>query len=509
MIDIGKLSFRGEFGIANGSAVTDFVLAGVAQEFDQSVMRKMLSISPNDLAAKLTEGGSVLVCTKVDGEGTFVYFDQSKTGHEQLFAFSVGGRVRVGFKALNELGNKLKSAGVQSALLRCELSLAAQATRQASLAQVESNTIRDGVSEVIRVSFSGTEAEIERFRLVVLDVVMLDRKDLRANQHDFNTTLQWMQKVIGCDKSRRSGDTADEAQTAYCMHAEVVAEKDLRASFDRLVQAGEEGIVVRRLNRNDIWKIKPHRTIDAVVIGYVEGEFEDKYGVNSMLTALCLEGDQQGVMQSFVRVGGGLSDELRVSLLDRLRALKVQEPIAMTDSSGRVIHFIRPELMIEIHGEDLISQEQGKAVRSQRLRWDAGKAQYEFLGLAPCPRLSFARFAKFREDKRWQDGGARISQVGKSSESTAQGSATTASAEPAKVIRREVYTKAEMLRKLVIVHQAAASFPYMIYWTDFSAKRAEPLKVTIEIAADEQRANQLAQRLVAENVVKGWEKFSP
>jgi ATP dependent DNA ligase C terminal region len=509
MIDIGKLSFRGEFGIANGSAVTDFVLAGVAQEFDQSVMRKMLSISPNDLAAKLTEGGSVLVCTKVDGEGTFVYFDQSKTGHEQLFAFSVGGRVRVGFKALNELGSKLKSAGVQSALLRCELSLAVQATRQAGLAQTEANTVRDGVSEVIRVSFSGTETEIERFRLVVLDVVMLDRKDLRANQHDFNTTLQWMQKVVGSDKSR----------AVYCMHAEVVAEKDLRASFDRLVQAGEEGIVVRRLNRNDIWKIKPHRTIDAVVIGYVEGEFEDKYGVNSMLTALCfdlakhsaqtgLEGDQQGVMQSFVRVGGGLSDELRVSLLDRLRALKVQEPIAMTDSSGRVIHFIRPELMIEIHGEDLISQEQGKAVRSQRLRWDASQSQYEFLGLAPCPRLSFARFAKFREDKRWQDGGARISQVGKSSESTSQ-AATAASSAPAKVIRREVYTKAEMLRKLVIVHQPAASFPYMIYWTDFSAKRAEPLKVSIEIAADEQRANLLAQRLVAENIVKGWEKFAP
>ncbi len=48
------------------------------------------------------------------------------------------------------------------------------------------------------------------------------------------------------------------------------------------------------------------------------------------------------------------------------------------------------------------------------------------------------------------------------------------------MVRREVYAKGEMLRKLVLVHKAGdLPFPWLLYWTDYSAKRAEPLKVTL------------------------------
>jgi hypothetical protein len=487
MIDQGKLQFRGEFGIASGSAVTDLVLLGVAIEFDNQVMRKMMSVSPNELAAKLSDVGDVLVCTKVDGEGTYVYFDSARSGAERIFAFSAGGRVRVGLKALGDLGQKLAAASVNKALLRCELCLPIDASKP----------MRDGVAEVIRVSFSGTQAELDLLRLVALDVVMLDGKDLRANQTDFMQTLSLLRKLVGTDTS----------QPSYCMGAEVAPEKSLRTVFDRLISEGQEGIVVRRLNRADIWKIKPHRTIDAVVIGYVEGEFEDKYGVNSLLTALSYPGSDANVavLQSFVRVGGGLSDELRVNLLDKLRPLKVPEPVAMTDSSGRVIHFIRPEIVIEIHGEDFVASEQGKALRTQTVSWHGATSTYQFTGLNPCPRLTFARFAKFREDKRWQDGGARIEQLGGSPQAPAPAEQTGDSA--AKLLRREVYSKGEMLRKLLVLHQPSAAFPYLIYWTDYSAKRAEPLKVSLEIAADGARADLLAARLLAENLPKGWAKL--
>ena len=495
-IDLAKLQMRGRYGVATGSAVSDQVLLGVALDFDNQVMRKMQSLSPNDLAARLTGESNVLVATKVDGEGTYVYFDATPGVQNPVFAFSAGGRVRLGFPALDALCVKLKAAGVQKALLRCELCLALDATQSA----------RAGVAEVIRISFSGTEAEVASLKLVALDLVMLDGKDLRANQNDFAQTLSLLQKLVGTDQNA----------LVHCMASEIVPEKNVKAVFDRLIGEGHEGIVVRRLNRADAWKVKPHRTIDAVIIGFVEGAVEEQYGITSLLTALCypapiIPGETNaGLMQTFARVGSGLSDAERVAMLDRLRALKVTGPIAMTDSSGRAVHFIRPELIAEIHGEDLIVSDAGKQLQTQLVRWDKASQSYQFLGLSACPRLSFARYSRLREDKNWADGGARIAQIGAFSAPTVTaskeaGDTTEAAVAGTKILRREVYLKGEMLRKLVVVHKpSAGEFPYLLYWTDYSAKRAEPLKVSIEIAADAARAEQLAERMLLDNLAKGW-----
>ena len=51
-IDLAKLQMRGQYGIATGGAVSDQVLLGIALDFDNQVMRKMQSLSPNDLAAR-------------------------------------------------------------------------------------------------------------------------------------------------------------------------------------------------------------------------------------------------------------------------------------------------------------------------------------------------------------------------------------------------------------------------------------------------------------------------
>jgi hypothetical protein len=75
-----------------------------------------------------------------------------------------------------------------------------------------------------------------------------------------------------------------------------------------------------------------------------------------------------------------------------------------------------------------------------------------------------------------------------------------------KVLRREVYTKGtDMVRKLVVVENGAEqAIPYLVYWTDFSSKRKEPLKVSVSYALSVTRAEELAEQLIAENIVKGW-----
>ena len=114
--------------------------------------------------------------------------------------------------------------------------------------------------------------------------------------------------------------------------------------------------------------------------------------------------------------------------------------------------------------------------------------------------------SKLREDKNWADSGARIAQIDAFSAPTAVNNQPAAACDAAtQIVRREVYLKGEMLRKLVVIHKPSlGEFPYLVYWTDFSAKRAEPLKVSIEIAADAARAEQLAERLLVDNLAKGW-----
>jgi hypothetical protein len=473
--DVKKLQFRGAFGISTTNAMLDQVLHNVALDFDNQYMRKFIALNPKEAATRLVDGGNVLLATKVDGEGTYVYFD-AETGS---FSFSAGGRVRVGYPALNAMHERLKGLGHKKALLRCELCLPHQ------------SGARLGVSEVIRISFSGTDAELASLRLLLLDIVMLDGKDLRANQNDFAAQYELMKQLA----------PADDKAAFASMQANIVSEKEVMSSFATLINAGHEGIVLRRLNRAETWKIKPHRSIDAVVIGFVEGEFEEQYGVNSLLTAVLLPGSDVW-LQSFARVGSGISDEMRVKLLEQLRQLKVDAPVAMTDSSGREIHFIKPSLVAELHGEDLQYSDAGKEIKSQIFSWDKSAQKYQFLGMGPCPKLTFPRFAGFREDKDWTSGGVRSEQLGIQARPTPS---TASAGGEAKVIRREVYTKGEILRKLVVVHKPGSdSFPYLIYWTDYSAKRAEALKISLDVASDELRMEALVNQLKAENLPKGY-----
>ena len=106
----------------------------------------------------------------------------------------------------------------------------------------------------------------------------------------------------------------------------------------------------------------------------------------------------------------------------------------MTDSDGREIQFVRPEIMLELRGEDLVTTNNERENLTQTLAWDG--TGYQFSGLAPCPRLVFATFRQLRPDKTLAGGGARFAQTGRdilSPETRNQNST------PPAIIRREVY----------------------------------------------------------------------
>lgn len=474
--------------VAMSGGIADTTLMAVASAFRNSVTRKYRMLSAKHIAQTFGDEPEVLPSIKYDGEGVFVYFDAEKELCVALNAPS--GKARVGLPCTEEAKRILLGRGHTRALLCAELYLKTPAGQ------------RSRVSDVIHATSNGTPEERQRLALAFYDAVMLDGKDLRDNQRTFTATHDLLGDLFGTDPSlpchRTEGSPMPGSQVAGWFHGITT-------------EHGLEGIVVRLPRNETTYKIKPNLTVDTVAIGYVEGDFEDRYGVLSILCAVT--GPDRTTLQALCRVGSGLTDSQREELLEVLASRKLGEPpINMTDSSGRPITFIRPEIVIEVEGEALVEDSlDGSPVTNQGFTWD-GEGLH-FLGLSPSPRLAHAVFGSVRTDKTWDDGGTRMSQV--MSETTIARILTPRSLENASpaIFLREVYAKTSKsgdpaetaVRKIVVVQREDQRFArFTLHWTDFSSARETPLKTETRIAETPERLIPLLAGYRAEGKKRGW-----
>ena len=174
-IDRSKLVPKvNDYQIATSQAVLDIVLLGIAADYESTVSRKMISLNANQLDRRFPTSEPILETTKFDGEGIFIYFERGS----ELFAFNApSGRVRVGLPALQALEKQLLTQNLQKGLFRAELYLPLKISGR-----------RAGIADVLRLSFNGTAEDLNAFKLVMIDIIMIDGKDLRANQTDFEKT---------------------------------------------------------------------------------------------------------------------------------------------------------------------------------------------------------------------------------------------------------------------------------------------------------------------------------
>ena len=73
-------------------------------------------------------------------------------------------------------------------------------------------------------------------------------------------------------------------------------------------------------------------------------------------------------------------------------------------------------------------------------------------------------------------------------------------------LERHVYRKgADSVRKFLLAKRGGEdALPYIVTYTDFSAGRKEPLKISTDYAYTEERAKGLLETLHTANVKKGW-----
>lgn len=492
-IDTSRLEQKsGTYCIARSSALRDTTLLAVAGEYRSQTSRRYITLAQRDLSHRFSGETPTLVTTKYDGEGVFLYYE---AGDEPpIFTFNApSGRVRVGLPCFTAIQERLQQAGVKKGLFAAELYL-----KGAKLPR------RPSVSDVISVSFGSDADAIGQLSLAVFDIIMLDGHDWRRHEAEFEMVWARLEALFG----------NDESAPIHRVEGAILAERALASACAERVERGDEGVVIRRLTRKEIYKVKPSFSVDAVVIGYVEGEFEGNYGITSLLTGLTDPSfnSNGGQIREFARVGSGFSDEQRVLLLEQLSRDKLAAPIDKTDNDGRPIQFITPQHIIELEGESLESESfSGRENRTPIYHY--GPEGYQFRRLHPLPRLTYATFARLRDDKTLSDGGARVTQLISEQAAEQQSGEGIDPPRQATVARREVYVKEskgkKALRKFLLVESSGENrFPYVILHTDISLGRKSPIDHTVKVANNRDHADALFDLLIKENVKKGWERVA-
>lgn len=272
------------------------------------------------------------------------------------------------------------------------------------------------------------------------------------------------------------------------------------------VQAGRfEGLVVRS-EQGLTYKLKPHFTVDAVVVAFGTRITAGVAQVRELNLALKRD---DGHFQLIGPVGGGFSDEDRVTWHARLAALEVPSRFRMANRDGTLCRFVRPEIVVEVKVTDLIETDSNDApVHRMTLSYDPEKG-YDARHDARTPALLFPVFQRERPDKS-----VDVASVGLEQLTSRLASATDPTEAPtelpdSEVLLRRVWTKGTAaVRKVVLIathkEQRHGFAPFAIFGTDYSGGRAEPLKTTLRTASTRERADAQVAAWIEENVKKGW-----
>jgi hypothetical protein len=346
---------------------------------------------------------------------------------------------------------------------------------------------------------AGERARLDALSFVGLDLLAGGDARARMPLGAFDERLGVVQRLLDGGKRLR------------CAQVSRVASPDAVTSFYREVVDGHQARgVLLRSSQDRLLKILPAVTLFASVVGYTERTGGGEVG--ALLLALRRP---DGTFQLT-----GLCSHLGDA--DARRALhRTFAPLAAPSSfqhpgpHGELVRFVRPEIAVELRANDAVTDDaSGGLLSSMALAFDGA---WSAVTLAPTAHLIAPRVARVLPpheamkalmglaqlaDRCWIEGLDRPLR--------------RPAAGVSQVLRREVWVKEakgkKAIRKLVAwktnKEQDPLYPPYVVHWTDYSAQRREPLAREVHPAPSEASMNAIADRLLAENVKKGWQRVS-
>ncbi len=453
----------------------DAELAARLQRYRAEVAKRYRVIAADELATAIPRGKAWL-STKLDGELWFLV----KRGAEVALA-SYNGRLLLGTPLVEEAAKLLADSG--------DVIYAGELTA----------TPPEGRPRVQHVGAAFADGALEsRLAFFAFDVVLHGGED--GARLPYDKRLELLRAVFG-GGGQRAGQRVSLVNTVEGTGEEALSyyrEWVTAQRFEGLVLRSEVGLT---------YKIKPFFTVDAVLVAY-GARIEGQRPVLREITVALRRDD--GTLQLLGPVGSGFSEDDRATWLTRLASMEVPSSFRMANRDGTLCRFVRPEIVVEVKLSDLVETDANDIPVARMTLAYTPETGYSARGDAPIAAMLFPTFLRERTDKVPDIANIGMTQVTSrlALDPDAKAGGLTLAA-PSEVLRRGVWLKGTTaVRKFVLLathkepRQGFARF--LVYGTDFSGGRAEPLKTTLRTASTLEHAEKLVAAWLEDNVKRGW-----
>ncbi len=443
----------------------------IALNYKRQTASRYLPVSKDEIISKIIDSELYGVSIKYDGHLYLLHFDGKK-----VVLVNHGGNViedlPVNKEALTLLKGKCKEV-----LLAGELYLfkEGERTRSFDLAaalNTKSPDIYFAAFDII--TLNGSEGPI-------------DLKDLDNNLRDL----------------LKNGQSLHAAQNTF-----VESRKDiLKLYTDFVEQGGHEGIVVRSQN-GPIYKAKPLISLEAIILGYAEGEGSRAGMLQEFLVGLCVAENEYILL---TKVGNGYSIDERIKLFKEFEQKKADSGYIEVSGSNVAFTMVQPDQVMEFSCLDIFSENSKGSITKTCLSYRDGI--YTATGKRSMVSVTSPVYIGMRSDKKPDMQDAGLSQITKMI-SLDQATSEQVDLKKSELLTREVFVKeskgTKMVRKFMIWKtnkEETGQYPaYVFHYTDFSAGRAEMLQRDIKVSNSKEQIEEIFAAEVLANVKKGWDR---
>ena len=421
------------------------------------------------------DGSDFCVTRKIDGHLQCLFY-QDGTAY---MLNSGGNQIADDLRCIHTFAEALQQTGISSAVVAAELFMPKQGGRPRC-------------ADVKRAL--ADPAQRNELRLAPFDILEVNGEPWKVDhyKHTHAQLCKWFQGDDVIPVDMMTAESLEEVQTIY----------------DEWVECqGAEGLVIHS-DSHIICKVKPRHTIDAVIVGYTTGD----RGVRDLMMAARRE---DGLFQVFAIGSGGLSDEARLSLLERLSLQHVESQYILSDSRGIAYQMVKPEIVFELSVIELVAKGNDDKVRTNALLTFDEEKGWLMNGMTPGVSAFGLVFEREREDKSPTPSDIRISQLTDLCPFEEQ-QAAMGKLEKSELLERRVFRKISgdkiMLHKFLIWKtnkERTGRYPaYIFFHTDYSSGRKDILKRDMSYSSDEQQIRSILASEMESNIKKGWEEVA-
>ena len=441
-----------------------------ANIYKRKVAGSYIPINGADINSKVS-GKTIYISKKIDGEFNLLWFDGN-----QCVLINSNGTVKENLPVLLHLGGALHNKGLKSLTMAVELHL-------------KESEARSRIFEVMSAMANNTEL----LTLTCFDLLDIDGK--KYQEADYAVCINEMNSILeGSDVNAVSLKKVSSSKEVSEYFTEMVVDK------------GAEGLVVRSLDFPMIYKIKPVHSIDAVVIGFTEGEAGK---VRDILLALMHD---NGTYVRIGKTGNGFTEDEKEMLFAKLT--KEVVPSTYIEADGRRVAFqmVTPHMVVEVDVNELLTENMKGVIKNPLISF-SDKEGYSFDSNILGVSLIHPIFKRIRDDKKVNNHDIRFSQITDIVYLSDTKESTEEILPKSEIIFKEVYTKISKkktnVQKFVIwktnKEKLDSRFPaYVLHYTNFSPTRKAPLKKDVKVSSSLEQLLQMKDALVKKNIKKGW-----